>query len=102
MGSYNPSQLEQLSPLNLDAYGDFLRNCGLDIASDQASIFKLIPQEYHSRLRYHPARSIWTLDVKNITAINLPLHVAGAPVLPIDWETPACNGLADQVDPLVE
>jgi hypothetical protein len=102
MGSYNPSQLEQLSPLHLDSFGDFLRNCNLDIVSDQQSILKHIPQEYHPRLRYHPERSIWTFNVNNIAAINLPLHIAGAPVLPIDWEAPECNRLAYQIDPLAE
>ncbi|RPA86831.1 hypothetical protein BJ508DRAFT_120803 [Ascobolus immersus RN42] len=104
MGSiYNPPpQLEQLSPLQLDSFGDFLRNCDLELGPDQSMLLKLIPKEYHSRLRYHPGRQIWTLNVKNIVAMNVPLHIAGAPVLPVDWKTPGYKGLADQVDPLAQ
>lgn len=102
MGSYNPPQLEQLSPLHLDSFGDFLRNCDLAPGADQSTILKLFPPEYHSRLRYHPGRQVWTLNVKGIAAINLPLHIAGAPVLPIDWETPGYKGVEDNVDPLME
>lgn len=79
-------QLITLPQLNVDSFGNALSTHTVT-SSNIETILSLLPDDVSSRLHFNELRHLWTLNVLNCAVIDLPLRIAGAPLLPVSWDS---------------